>query len=475
MEAAIISTGSFPPMSRAQWLEIGRRAARGRAGDAPHSPSSADLRFEQLRASPDGTTLPTHATAGWTIVQRVDDVDPRRANQQALADIEGGATGLSLVFEGAPNAFGYGLPARPESVAAVLHSVPLNRIYLRMDMHPASRAAVDWIIELMRRKKVDPSRISMSFGIDPAALFAGNGSLRMSVAALQASMPPSLGHFFGLGIPAVLLEADGRVIHNAGGTEAQELGVMLSAAVSYLRMFLEARQPLVYAAPHIGFSLSIDQDQFLSVAKVRALRRLWAKVQEICSIPQVAPKIHAETSYRMMTARSPEANIIRATLAASAAAACAADTICVLPHTLPQGLPDANARRVARDVQLVIADETHISSLTDRSASTEDLDILTASLCDTGWAEFRRIQEEGGLLTSLAAGFVQKRVFDARDARLQSLRNGGQPIVGVTLDAAKSTDTPGILNAAQRPEPAEGTARCERLAATRLDTLLGDA
>ena len=113
----------------------------------------------------------------------------------------------------------------------------------------------------------------------------------------------------------MLLEADGRVFHNAGATEAQELGIMLASAVSYLRMFEKARQPLVYAAPHIGFALSVDQDQFLSMAKVRALRMLWARVQETCSIPQLPANIHAETSFRMMTALDPETNILRTTIA----------------------------------------------------------------------------------------------------------------------------------------------------------------
>ena len=90
-------------------------------------------------------------------------------------------------------------------------------------------------------------------------------------------MPQSLAHFFALGVPGVLLEADGRVFHNAGATEAQELGAMLASAVAHLRLFEEARQALIYAAPHIGFAVSVDQDQFLSMAKIRALRKLWAR------------------------------------------------------------------------------------------------------------------------------------------------------------------------------------------------------
>src|SRR5690606_10491800 len=155
----------------------------------------------------------------------------------------------------------------------------------------------------------------------------------------------------------------------AGGTEAQELGVMLASAVSHLRMFQEARQPLIYAAPHIGFAIAIDQNQFLSVAKLRPLRRLWAPVQDTCSIPPGAAKVHAETSYRMMSARDPETNILRTSLATFAAAAGGADTISVLPHSLPRGLPESRARRLARNAQLVLSEETHLSFLGDAASS----------------------------------------------------------------------------------------------------------
>lgn len=468
MEAAIISTGIFRPIDRSQWLETPRPGA-------PQPPSYADLQFERLRqnGTEDGTI--THPGAGWTIVQRVDDTDARRANHQAQEDIAEGATGLAIVFEGAPNAFGHGLPAKPEALAAALHNIPLSKVYLRIDVHPASRASVDWLIELMRRRKVDPGRLSLSFGIDPAAIFAGNGALRMSIEALHASMPQSLAHFFAMGIPAVLLEADGRVVHNAGGTEAQELGVMLASAVSHLRMFQEARQPLIYAAPHIGFAVAVDQNQILSVAKLRALRRLWAKVQEICQIPPVAAKVHAETSYRMLSARDPETNILRASLAAFAAAAGGADTISVLPHSLPHGLPEARARRLARNAQIVLSEETHLSFLGNPAASSEDLDILSASLCEAAWEEFRAIEAEGGLLASLTAGHIQRRVAEARAQRLERLRGDALRIVGDTLYLPADTPAVPVMKAERRAPPADGVVFCEKMPTIRDDEMLAEA
>jgi methylmalonyl-CoA mutase len=475
MEAAIINTGSFPPIDRSQWLESVRGGAAAARGEAPAAPSYSDLQFESLRQDRSQPGLMSRTGAGWTIVQRVDDSDAKRANAQAQEDVANGATGLAIVFEGAPNAFGFGLPAKPEALAAALHNIPLNRIYLRIDVHPSSRASVDWIVELMRRKKVDPARLSLSFGIDPAAIFAGNGSLRMSIEALRASMPQSLAHFFGMGIPAVLLEADGRVFHNAGATEAQELGAMLASAVSHLRMFQEARQPLVYATPHIGFALSVDQDQFLSIAKVRALRKLWSKAQEACGIPPSPAKVHVETSYRMMSARAVENNILRTSLAAFAAAAGGADTISVLPHTLARGLPESSARRLARNAQLVLSNETNLSLLGDPHSGSEDLNILTASLCEAAWEEFRQLESEGGLLASLAAGHVQKRVIEARERRAQKLREDKRKIVGTTLDVqGDSEEIVPTLSTERHELPSDGVVFCEKLPPIRLDALVMD-
>ena len=475
MEAGIISSGSFPPIDRSQWLEWGRAARESVRADAPSQPSYADLRFEKLRQPGPDTTSLNRGGAAWTIVQRIDDPDAKRANAQAQQDVAEGATGLAIVFDGAPNAFGFGLPSRPEALAAALHNIQLNRIYLRIDVHTMSRASVDWIVELMRRKKVDPARLSLSFGIDPAAIFAGNGSLRMSIEALQASMPQSLAHFFAMGIPAVLLEADGRVLHNAGASEAQELGAMIASAVSHLRMFQEARQPLVYATPHMGFALSVDQDQFHSIAKLRALRRLWARAQAACGISPSPTRVHVETSYRMLTAREPETNLLRSTLAAHAAASGGADTISVLPHTLPRGLPDAKARRLARNAQLIMSHETNLSFLGDPWTASEELELLTASLCESAWNEFRQIEAEGGLLASLLAGRLQARVAQERERRAQAYLDHDRKIVGTTIHVGSGADKVSMLKAERKSPAADGVVFCERLPSMRFDELIGAA
>lgn len=477
MDAATINRAEFTATDEARWRTLAEKALKGAVFDeALVSLSDDGLPVGPIhpRADP---VLAGRQTAGnaWTIVQRVDDPDLARAHTQILDDLEGGTTGLALVFEGAPNAFGYGLPADAATLGAVLDPVDLEAIHLRIDVHPSSRMSLDWMVAYLMKRRANPASLSLSFGIDPAAVFAGTGRLRMSIEALRASMPQSLAHFFAMQVPGVLLEADGRVYHNAGATESQELGAMLSLTAGHLRMFEEARQPLLYAAPHIGFCLSADQDQFMTMAKIRAMRLLWTRLQEACSIAPSAASIHAETSMRMMTKLDAETNMLRSTIACFAAATGGADTISVLPHSFAHGLPDGFARRLARNTQLVLAQEAHIGFVSDPGSGSGSIEALTDALCEAAWAEFQAIEAEGGILHSLLDGRFQARVKASRDRRAQEYQTGKRVLIGATLYPAKTERPVSVLAADIRPMPTDGSLHCERLDVARIEDRAGAA
>ena len=477
MDPAILRQMEFPTIDRAQWLERAVKSlGTGARADDLVSMTDDGIGIDPLVSRVSDPMAAGRAKPGpcWGIVQRIDDTDPQRANGQARDDVDQGATGLSMVFSGAPNGFGHGLPATEQAMATALDGITLNGLFLRLDVHPASRASVDWLVKVLADKRADPKRLTLSFGIDPAAIFAGTGRLRMSIDALQASLPQSLAGFFAMDLPGVLLEADGRPFHNAGASEAQELGIMLASAVSHLRMFEQARQPLIYAAPHIGFATSVDQDQFLSMAKIRALRKLWARVLETCSVEPMPTVVHAETSYRMMTLKDPETNILRNTIAAFAAAAGGADSISVLPHTIAHGLPDGFARRLARNTQLLLAEESHIGFVADPAAGSGGVEALADALCGQAWNEFQRIEAEGGSLRSLAEGHIQKRVAAMREQRREAFAAGRRTIVGTTLYPSEKERPVQTLSATASPFVEEGVVSCQLLAAIRNDALLGE-
>src|SRR5690606_20180934 len=139
-----------------------------------------------------------------------------------------------------------------------------------------------------------------------------------------------------------------------------------------LRMFEQARQPLVYATPHLGFALSVDQDIVSSLAKIRALRVLWARMLSEYGTEIAPVSIHAETSFRMLSSGDPDRNITCTTLAVLSALLGKVSSISVLPHTLPIDLPDANARRVALGTGLILGAQSSAHALASAQSDTID-------------------------------------------------------------------------------------------------------
>ncbi|WP_312796022.1 methylmalonyl-CoA mutase family protein [Tianweitania sp.] len=477
MNYGSIRQAAFPDPSLEAWRTLAQKALKGADFEETLVSHGDDgFRIEPLYPRAEPHLLPrANPAKPWTVVQRIDDVDPVRANKQALDDIAQGATGLALVFEGAPNAFGYGLPATPDALATALEGVPLNKIHLRIDVHPQTRMSVDWLVEHLTRKSADPAKLDISLGLDPAALFGGTGRLRMSIEALAASMPPSLAHFFDMGIPAILIEADGRVYHNAGASEAQELGAVLAAAVSHLRMIEANRQPLQHTVPYLGFALSVDQDQLLSIAKIRALRQLWTRVQELSGVAPRPAKIHAETSYRMMAFKDCETNILRSTIAAFAGAVGGADSLSILPHTITHGLPEGFARRISRNTQLILAGESKLDFVVDPAAGSGAIEALTEELCRAAWTEFQAIEAEGGILQSLKDNRLQARIKATADARGEAIQGGKRDVIGTTLYPVKTERPVQIIRAEKRAGLTEGAVFCDQLSPLFLDRLAGDA
>lgn len=399
-------------------------------------------------------------------MQRADDPDINRARTQLEEDLANGATGVALIFEGANSAYGYGLPGNTNTIPALFDGINLDGLHIRLDNHPLGRTIADGFIDYLHYRKINPSRTKLTFSTDPTAVLATTGKLRMSIAALKASFTQSMSGFFSAGIPGVVLEADGRPYHNAGATPALELGAILSVALGHLKMVEEARHHIVYALPHIGFALALDQDPAAGLAKMRALRQLWRRLQEERGVPTPFPAvIHAETSMPMMSERDALSNISRASQAAYAAIAGGAASLTVLPYSFVFGLPDSQARCVARNSQLILAEEnTHaLAKNYNRRASDAD------ALAEAAWGEFKRFEDEGGILQSLIDGKLEKRIEEARDLRLVSYHKGESAIIGTSKFKVNNEKPFGILDAKRVNHVADGIVHCKPLPNSRWD------
>ncbi len=303
----------------------------------------------------------------------MDHPDLAAANAQALSDLEGGADALVLAFAGAPGARGYGLTAASvEDLDAVLKGVMLPLITLRVDAGGRGLEAAQLIKALAERRGEDLSSYDLDLGIDPVGVLAATGSLGAVWTEIAPRVAGAAAELEAAGFRGRIFLADGRPYHEAGAGEAAELGAVLATALAYLRALEAAGHDLESARSRIAVLLAADADEFVTVAKFRAMRRLWARVEQACGLEPKPLRLHAETAWRMMTQRDPFVNILRTGMAAASAGMGGADSVAVLPYTQALGLPDAFARRVARNSQIVLIEESHLARVSDPAAGAGD-------------------------------------------------------------------------------------------------------
>jgi methylmalonyl-CoA mutase len=430
----------FPPASREQWLALVSGVLKGAPFEQRLVSKSRDgIAIAPLYARDPGARPAPGRAAGspWRIVQRIEFPDPAAANAQALHDLENGATALALVFAGTPGAYGFGLPGN--AVARVLDGVVLDAgVAIDVQAGPQAVDVARQVMEVIAQRGIPPGATGISFGFDPLGDLASGAPAAPSDVALNwrdggdNAFAATVKALSAQGFRGPFAVADGRVIHNAGGSEAQELAWVLAVALAYLRALEAGGVAVSDGRRMLGFRLAADADQFLTTAKFRALRKLWARVEEACGLPPAPAFIAAETAWRMMTRRDPFVNMLRATVAVAAAGLGGAGSIAVVPHTAAIGLPDGFARRIARNTQLILLEESNLARVADPAAGSGGLESLTHELCVTAWALFQEIEKAGGAAAALEQGLIQDKVAAVRTEREKAVARRKEALTGTS-------------------------------------------
>ena len=235
-------------------------------------------------------------------------------------------------------------------------------------------------------------------------------------------------------------------MHDAGGTPAQELAFALAAGLAYLRQLEDPAR--------LEFRLAADADQIATLAKFRALRLLWGRVEEACGLRPAPIRLSAFSAWRMMTVAEPYVNVMRAALAAFSAGLGGADSVTLLPFTQAVGLPDAFARRLARNTQLIELREARLGTVADPAAGAGGFETLTEGLCEKAWALFQAIEAAGGLAKSLEQGLIQQAVAEAAATLKRDVARGKTPLTGVSAHPHIGAERIAVLPDAASPAPA---------------------
>ncbi len=425
----------FQPATYDDWRKLVDGVLKGAPFERLVGKTSDGLAIEPIysRAKAATPIAGRAAALPWQIMQRIDHPDAAKANAQALHELENGASGLTLVFAGANGAHGFGLEPSAEAIEMVLDGIFMDAgIAIELQIGPQSRMAAIHLAEYLKRKRVVVAACGIRFGLDPIGACAVWGSSPYAWPEIVPALTGAITGLAAMGFEGPFAVADGRVIHDAGGSEVQELAFVLAAGVAYLRAIEGAGVALENAQDMIYARLSADADQFLTMAKFRSIRLLWARVEQACGLAPKPLFVAAETAWRMLTQRDPYVNMLRATMATFSAGLAGANTITVLPHTQAAGLPDAFARRVARNTQLVLLEESNLAKVSDPAAGSGGIEALTQALCEAAWSLFQEIEKAGGVFAALEQNLIQRKVAATRATREQNIARRKQVLTGAT-------------------------------------------
>jgi methylmalonyl-CoA mutase len=388
-----------------------------------------------------GATAGGASAAGWDVRQRHATSDPTRANAAMLADLGHGATSLWMVL-------GPGGLAVAD-LGAALEGVHLDLAPVALDAGAQTGEAATALLRLAADRDVGEGGLAGTLGADPIGWRARTGAAvdlgSLSELAERAATHPSLR----------LATVDGTVYHDAGGSDADELAITSSVGVAYLRALTDAGRRVDSALDALEFRYAVTADQFLSIAKLRAARRVWDRVAELSGGSRArGQRQHAVSSAAMMTARDPWVNLLRTTTACFAAAVGGAEAITVLPFDTAIGLPDDFALRMARNTQSILQDESGLARVVDAGGGSWYVESLTAALAAKAWATFTAIERAGGALDALDGGMIPEMLAATRARRDDDIAHRRTPITGVS-EFALITETP-VVRAPSPPAPDGG-------------------
>lgn len=356
------------------------------------------------------------ADVPWDVRQVHDHPDAAETRKLVLADLENGVTSVWL------HVGSDGLA--PSDVAEALADVQLELAPVVVSSFDAQTAAADALYAVLSGSRAS----SGNLGHDPLGASARTGSA-VDLSPLAEAVRRLADHS-----EVRAITVDTRVYADAGATMTDEVGFALATGVAYLRHLESEGVDVTEAFRHIEFRVSASADQFLAAAALRALRRAWARIGESVGVAEKSRGAftHAVTSARMFTRDDAWTNILRSTLATFGASLGGADAITVLPFDTVSGLPTPFSRRIARNTQILLAEESNVARVTDPAGGSWYVEALTDDVAKAAWVTFQEIESADGMAAALASGLVAQRITAAVAERDTTLATRATPITGVS-------------------------------------------
>ncbi len=430
------------------------------------------------------------AGAPWQIRQEHGEAARESARRAILTDLENGVTAVGLRLDAAgrlglgPDDAGFAAEVGRDGTSVhdlddldeVLDGVLLDGAPVSLSAGASGIPAAALLVALWTRRGHDLTTIAGSLGIDPLGALAASGALSEAPGDGVARAARTLAEADALLGPGVtVLSIDTAPYVSAGATAVQELAIAVATGAEYLRACDDADVAPEAAASRLEFTLQADADQFLVMAKLRAMRRIWGRVLELCGVTgeRATSRLAARTSARMLSTVDPWVNMLRTTTAAFAGAVAGADVITVTPFDAPRGATSDLGRRIARNTHHILMDESHLAHVTDPGAGSWYVEWLTDTLAERAWIEMQAIEAAGGMTAALTSGGIAARLEESAARQTDAIAHRHRTLTGVNAFPLLGDDEvpPGDTSV----DPSFGERETDRLRARGNDAADADA
>ena len=386
---------------------------------------------------------------GWDVRQEVLTPTPAEANAVILEELKHGAHSVALKLDAAASS---GLDADDTRAAGlcgregvmvyhrsdieqVLKNVVLDISPVSVDAGAAFLPAAALLAAQWAEQSIDASKVSGSFNADPLSVLMLHGTLPLPLDAAIDQMVDLAAWTAKRYSNVKAIRVSTAVYHEAGASSAQELAYATGTAVEYLRKMTAAGMDINTAVKQIAFHEAVGCRFFQTIAKLRALRRLWAKIAMAFGAEKesiAAMQVISETSRRVLTRHDPWVNLLRNTAACFAAAVGGADVVTTLPLDAAVGPSDEISRRLARNTQLILHEECHLNGVIDPAGGSWFLETLTDQLAEKAWSLFQQVEAKGGMIRVALSGYVSEQIHAVETRREKDVATRKAGVTGVS-------------------------------------------
>ena len=384
------------------------------------SDGADELGFPGVAPFVRGTTVRSGEMGGWHVAQLHEDPDVAETRRLVLQDLERGGTAVYLRVD--PDAI------KPEDIPTVLADVLLDLAPVYLTSKTQQLEAAKALAAFLADGEKDSAGMTGNFGIDPigaAALAGTEPDLSVLKEAVELAKPfPNMR-------PIVV---DATVFHNAGAGDVHELAYAIAAGVEYVRALVDAGLSADEAFGAIMFRVSATTNQFATISRLRALRGLWNRVGEVLEVSEAKRGAiqHAVTSERQISRDDAYVNLLRGTMSSFGAAVGGAEIQTVQTFDVAWGLPSEFSRRIARNTQLLLAEESNVGRVNDPAGGAWFVESMTKQLSEAAWGVFQQLDAEG-FVKALSDGTVKAQLDELNAERAKALSTRKLPLTGVSM------------------------------------------